>query len=42
MSFREIERRTGIGPRKASDLYFAAMTKIVAYLEQDAFLRSSS
>lgn len=38
MSFRQIERATGIGPRKASDLYFAAMRKIVEYLETQSFL----
>lgn len=38
-SFRQIEEQTGIAPRLASDLYFSAMKKIVAYLETDAFLR---
>lgn len=38
MSFRAIERATGIAPRKASDLYFAAMKKVVEYLETQSFL----
>ena len=38
MSFRQIERETGIAPRKASDMYFAAMKKVVEYLETQSFL----
>lgn len=37
-SFWRIFAETGIAPRRASDMYFGAMKKIVAYLEQDAFL----
>lgn len=39
-TFAEISCKVGYNPRKVSDLYFAAMAKVVAYLEQDCFLRS--
>lgn len=38
MSFRQIERATGIAPRKASDLYFTAIRKVVDYMETQLFL----
>lgn len=38
-TFTQIANIVGYNPRKVSDLYFSAMAKIVAYLEQDSFLR---
>lgn len=38
-TFRQISSVVGYAPRRVSDMYFAAMAKIINYLETDAFLR---
>lgn len=37
-SFREIAKATRISPRKVHDQYRAALSKVIAYLEQQSFL----
>jgi DNA-binding CsgD family transcriptional regulator len=41
MSYRAIQARTGVAPRKAWDLETAALTKLLAYVESQHFLQGN-